>query len=211
MPLHNLCLDSNVPLIEELVGNVMEPEVMNNTPVHRAACDKRQQLIKLDPNMGEVCRTLSKLVSKTDREEEEEGQGMSEEQKELLTTYQHCWNDDKVDMDLIVALLRMIVTTKPEGTACTACTRPCRPASRTWSQEDCTSWENGIQTSSLQTGYHHGLISRQGTSMVSLADRVPPWYLHGLISRQGTTMVSLADRVPPCCSEAMLAASWALA
>ncbi|KAH3836604.1 hypothetical protein DPMN_109975 [Dreissena polymorpha] len=47
MPLHNLCLDSNVPLIEELVGNEMEPEVMNNTPVHRAACDKRQQLIKL--------------------------------------------------------------------------------------------------------------------------------------------------------------------
>ncbi|KAH3735028.1 hypothetical protein DPMN_041488 [Dreissena polymorpha] len=47
MPLHNLCLDSNVPLIEELVGNVMEPEVMNNTPVHRAAYDKRQQLIKL--------------------------------------------------------------------------------------------------------------------------------------------------------------------
>ncbi|KAH3839409.1 hypothetical protein DPMN_112839 [Dreissena polymorpha] len=47
MPLHNLCLDSNIPLIEELVGNVMEPEVMNNTPVHRAACDQRQQLIKL--------------------------------------------------------------------------------------------------------------------------------------------------------------------
>ncbi|KAH3841483.1 hypothetical protein DPMN_114947 [Dreissena polymorpha] len=47
MPLHNLCLDSNVPLREEFVGNVMEPEVMNNTPVHGAACDKRQQLIKL--------------------------------------------------------------------------------------------------------------------------------------------------------------------
>ncbi|XP_052279613.1 3'-5' RNA helicase YTHDC2-like isoform X2 [Dreissena polymorpha] len=75
-------------------------------------------------NQEEVIALLeaNMLVSKTDRgnqgdplEEEEEGQGMSEEQKELLTTYQHCWNDDKVDMDLIVALLRMIVTTKPEG------------------------------------------------------------------------------------------------
>ena len=40
---------------------------------------------------------------------------MSEEDRELLTVYQHCWDDDKVDVDLIASLLHKIVVTQPEG------------------------------------------------------------------------------------------------
>ncbi|KAH3789198.1 hypothetical protein DPMN_167371 [Dreissena polymorpha] len=45
--LHNLYLDFNVPMIKELVCDVMEPEVMNNTPVQGATFNKRQQLFEL--------------------------------------------------------------------------------------------------------------------------------------------------------------------
>ena len=40
---------------------------------------------------------------------------MAEEDRELLTVYQHCWDDDKVDIDLVASLLHKIVVTQPEG------------------------------------------------------------------------------------------------
>ena len=40
---------------------------------------------------------------------------MADEDRELLTIYQHCWDDDKVDVDLVASLLHKIVVTQPEG------------------------------------------------------------------------------------------------
>jgi hypothetical protein len=47
MRLHNLCLDLNIPLIDEEVGDEMDQEVPNNAPVQIAAVNMRQQLIEL--------------------------------------------------------------------------------------------------------------------------------------------------------------------
>ena len=41
---------------------------------------------------------------------------IAEEDRENLTVYQHCWDDDKVDVDLVASLLHKIVVTQPEGT-----------------------------------------------------------------------------------------------
>ena len=38
---------------------------------------------------------------------------MSAEKRNLLNVYQHCWDDDKVDVDLIAKLVLLIATTTP--------------------------------------------------------------------------------------------------
>lgn len=45
----------------------------------------------------------------------QEDANLEEEDKNLLNVYQHCWDDDKVDIDLVTTLLLTIMTTEPEG------------------------------------------------------------------------------------------------
>lgn len=40
---------------------------------------------------------------------------MSPEDRELLTLYQHSFDDDKVDVSLVVALVQRIHTAQPDG------------------------------------------------------------------------------------------------
>jgi hypothetical protein len=40
---------------------------------------------------------------------------ISEADKEALVVYQHCWDDDKVDLDLVNQLLYHIVSTQSDG------------------------------------------------------------------------------------------------
>lgn len=41
---------------------------------------------------------------------------LSEEEKELLNLYQHSFDDDKVDIELILSLVIKILSTSKEGT-----------------------------------------------------------------------------------------------
>ena len=48
-------------------------------------------------------------------DEEEDLTSVAEEQREILTVYHHCWDDDKVDIHLTAMLLFNILSSKPEG------------------------------------------------------------------------------------------------
>ncbi|XP_045156414.2 3'-5' RNA helicase YTHDC2-like [Mercenaria mercenaria] len=45
----------------------------------------------------------------------DEDSSLSEEDKKMLTVYQHCWDDDKVDIELAKSLLYIVVSTQPDG------------------------------------------------------------------------------------------------
>ncbi|XP_060581690.1 3'-5' RNA helicase YTHDC2-like [Ruditapes philippinarum] len=45
----------------------------------------------------------------------EDDEDISEEDKKMLTVYQHCWDDDKVDIELIARLLYLVVSTQSDG------------------------------------------------------------------------------------------------
>ncbi|XP_052792916.1 3'-5' RNA helicase YTHDC2-like isoform X2 [Mya arenaria] len=106
-----------VPIVQQLLALEADPGIRSSngwTALDWAKKFNQEEIIAvLEEHM-----LTSSAGSQKDTEMEEDLSGETEEkreQRELLTVYQHCWDDDKVDIDLIAELLFLIVNTKPEG------------------------------------------------------------------------------------------------